>query len=411
MFGFLLIMALLGATAAEASTPQASASGPMPTVVEAAALATGGQYEAALVAFRRIAVANPRDHEARLWIGRVHGLMGNPELAEPVYRSVLLEDPASFDAMLTLGATLVALGRLDEGIELLERAERAQPQHPELLAALGRAYAATGRSTRALLYAERAAGTAPTESSRDALERARLVHGHRLEVASFGERYNTAADDTGNVDLRLNLRIGETLRVHGRGQHQRKFGFSEQRGGAGIEWLWRPRTRLSAQVLAGPRSNAVLPRLDAAGEVAHREGQTDWVAGFRFVDFPSAQVSVVSPGVTWWPSARTSLGARYFLSIADTARLAGYESGYGVMLRASRQFAPRIWGLAGYTRGADDYDTLSPDQVGDFAAHALSGGVRFDLPTLTALVAAYQHQWRPNSVRMHRLHMSLVQRF
>jgi YaiO family outer membrane protein len=405
MLAFLLAMSL-------AAAPQAGvATAATPPHADAAALVRDGHFEAALAAFRRLASVNPRDHEARIWIARLHVLMDHPELAEPVYRSVLLEDEASFDAMLGLGRTLVVLGRVEEGIALLERAERLQPQDPQLLEALGRAYGTAGRPTRGLLYAERAAASAPGPSTRQTLEQARLLHGHRLEVQSFGERYNTAADDTGNVDLRLNVRVNDRLRVVGRGQHQQKFAFTEQRGGGGVEWQWRPQTRLSAQVLGGPRSNAVLPRLDVAGEATRTEGPADWVAGYRFVDFPSARVSVVSPGVTWWPTPRTSFGVRYFLSITDAARLADHQAGHGVMLRVSRQFAPRIRGLAGYTRGADDYDTLSPDQTGDFAAHALSGGLQFDLPTLTALVARYQHQWRPNDVRMHRVSLALVQRF
>ena len=88
-----LLMSLLGA-------PLTAAAGQIPTTVEATALARDGRHEAALDAFRRIAAANPRGHEARLWIARLHLEMGNPELAEPVFRSVMLEDPASFDATL-----------------------------------------------------------------------------------------------------------------------------------------------------------------------------------------------------------------------------------------------------------------------------------------------------------------------
>jgi YaiO family outer membrane protein len=387
------------------------ASGQTPTHVDAAALVRDGQYEDALAAFRRIAANDPRDHEARLSIGRLHGLMSHPELAEPVYRSVLLEDPAGFEAMLGLGRTLVALGRLDEGIALLERAETAQPQNAELLEMLGRAYRATGRTTRALLYAERATGLAATDSTRQGLEQARLAHGHRVEITSFGERYNTTAADTGNVDLRVNVRVNEAVRITGRGQHQEKFGFSEQRGGGGVDWLWRPRTRLSAHALVGPRGNDVLPRVDIAGEVAHTEGPAEWIAGYRFVDFPSAQVSVISPGVTWWPTARTSVGARYFLSLTELPASSSRQEGHALAVRGTHRLTPRVWGLATYTRGAADFDTLSPDQTGDFRAHAVSGGLRFDLASLTSLLGTYEHQWRPGSVRMHRASLSLVQRF
>jgi YaiO family outer membrane protein len=404
MVAFLLLMSLLGA-------PHAAQSGQMPTHVDAAALARDGHYDAALAAFRRIAAASPRDHEARVWIGRLHLLMGNADLAAPVYRSVLLEDASNFDATLGLGTTLVALGQMEDGIELLERAETMQPQHAELLDSLGRAYRLTGRTSRALLYAERALTLSTTDANRLALERTRLIHAHRVELASFGERYNTAAADTGNVDLRVNVRLREDLRLVGRAQHQNKFGFREQRGGGGIEWQWRPRTRIFGQLLAGPRSNDVLARVDASGEVTHTQGAAEWVAGYRFFDFPTARVSVISPAVAWWPSERTSLGARYYLSLTQFPARSGRENGHSLALRASRRVAPRVWTLAGYTAGTNDFDTLSPDQTGDFRANALSGGLRLDLPSLTSLVGTYEHQWRQNRIRMHRLNISLQQRF
>src|SRR5687768_1395675 len=108
MLQVVLLMSLLGAAQAPALAGQ------IPTHVDATALAQEGHHEAALDAFRRIAAANPRDHQARVGIARVHGLMGHPELAEPVYRSVLLEDPANLEAMRGLGATLVALGQTDD---------------------------------------------------------------------------------------------------------------------------------------------------------------------------------------------------------------------------------------------------------------------------------------------------------
>jgi YaiO family outer membrane protein len=405
MLQVVLLMSLLGAAQAPVFAGQ------IPTHVDATALAREGQYEAALDAFRRIAAANPRDHEARLWVARVHGLMGHPELAEPVYRSVLLEDPTNLEAMRGTGATLVALGRTDEGIALLRRAENTQPQNAEILNELGLAHARAGNSTLAMLYAERAVNLAPTETHRVALEEARLAHAHRVELTSFGERYNTSAPDTGSVDLRVNYRWREDLRVIGRGQHQRKFGFSEQRGGAGLEWRWRPNTTLFGQVLAGSDDNVVLPRVDVNGEITHATASTQWVAGYRYFNFPSAQLSVISPGVTWWPSARTSLAARYFLSVTDFPTLTGMQKDHSVALRGARQVIRRVWLNAGYAYGTENFDTLSPDRVGDFRAHTASGGVRLDLPTLTSLLGIYEQQWRPNSVRMGRVSISLMQRF
>ena len=404
MLAAVLLMSLLGA-------PQIPAPRPIPTHDQAAALAREGRFDAALDGFRRLAALDPDDHRARIWIARLHEWMGNPEQAEPVYRSVLLEDPSNFEAILGAGTSLVAAGRVDEGIEMLERAEAMQPQNADLLDALGRAYAREGRTTRALFYAERALGIAPSETTRQALEQARLIHGHRVELNSFGEHYNTATSDTGNVDLRINFRLREDLRLVARGQHQRKFGFSEQRGGGGLEWRWRPGTAVFGQVLAGPRGNDVLPRVDVAGEVTHTAGPTDWIAGYRFIEFPSAEVSVFSPGVTWWPTEAASLSARYFASWTQVPTLRTAMPGHSVALRASVRAVRRVWTHVGYARGTEDFDTLSPDRAGDFRANTASAGVRLDLRTLTSVAGVYEHQWRPNSVEMQRLTVSIGQRF
>jgi YaiO family outer membrane protein len=405
MLHLVLLMSFFGA-------PQASAAaGQIPTAVEATALAEAGDHEAALDAFRRIAAANPRDHAARLWIARLHGRMGRPELAEPVYRSVMLEDPTNVEAMRGTGTALVALGRGDEGLDLLRRAENIQPQNPELLAELGQAHGVAGNSNLAVLYAERAQTLAPSQSNRMALEEARVLHAHRVEVSSFGEDYNTPAPSTRSVDFKVNYRWREDLRLVGRGQHQRKFGFSEQRGGAGLEWRWRQDTTLFGQLLAGPTDNQVLPRLDVNGEIVHSVNSTQWLAGYRYFDFPSARVSVLSPGVTWWPNARTSIAARYHLLLTDFPTLTGVEQDHSVAFRGARQLIPRVWLDGGYAFGTENFETLSPDRLGDFRAHTVSGGLRLAFPSLTSVYGGYEQQWRRNSVQMGRFSLSLVQGF
>lgn len=404
MISALLMMSLL-------ASPQSATPPPPPAHAEGEALARGRQYDAALDTFRRIAAANRRDHQARLWIARIHGWMGHPRQAEPVYRSVLLEDPANLDAMFGLGMTLIDLGQTEEGIEMLERAETAQPQNADVLAGLSQGHSIAGRSTRAVLYAERALSIEPSERHRVALEQARVRHGHRVEITSFGEDYSTGTDGTGSVDLRLNFRAKDDLRIIARGQHQRKFGFSEQRGGGGLEWRWTSNTSLSAHLLLGARGNDVLPRVDVNAEIAHAQGPAIWVAGYRYFDFPSAQVSVISPGVTWFPHERVSLAARYFAAITDFATAVDDETAHSLALRAGYQLIPRLWINGGYTRGTENFETLSPDRVGDFRANTASGGLRLDLRSLTSILGQYEHQWRPLDVRMQRFSVSLLQRF
>jgi tetratricopeptide (TPR) repeat protein len=92
MIGFMVLMGLLAGEAEPSPQPPE-----VPERGSAIALAQGRQYEQALDAFRRLAAANPDDHDARLWIARLHGWMGHPDQAEAVYRSVLLEDPLTGD--------------------------------------------------------------------------------------------------------------------------------------------------------------------------------------------------------------------------------------------------------------------------------------------------------------------------
>jgi YaiO family outer membrane protein len=377
---------------------------------QAEALANQGQYDAALDAFRRVVAANPGDLRGRLWIARLHMLMGNPELAEPVYRSVTLEDPASLEATIGLGNALTDLERFDDAIVVLQRAEKLEPRNVEVLSALATAHRMAGNTTRALLYGELAVQLVPTPQTRQTLEQARMVHDHRVEVSSFGEQYNTGVQDTGSVDLRVNVRVDEHLRVMGRGQYQRKFRFSEQRGGGGLEWRWRPETSLFTHVLLGP-DNVVLPRVDVNGGVAHTYRTTLWTAGYRFFDFANASVSVLSPAVTWWPTPRVSLGVDYHLAITNFDAAVGLESNHSGTFRVGYQLLPRLWVNGSATRGTENFETLSPDRIGNFQANTVAGGARIDMHSLTSILGVYEHQWRPAGVDMDRFSISLVQRF
>ena len=395
MLPALLLTALLGAQA--------------PSADQAEALAREGRYEEALHAFRQIVGANPRDLRGRLWIARLHGLMGNPELAEPVYRSVRLEDPGSLEATLGLGNTLVALARFDDAIEVLRRAEEQEPNNVEVLSSLSTAHRLAGHTTRAVLYSERALQAGPSLQTRQTREQARTVHGHRIELSSFGEQYDTGVRETAAGDIRANFRVHERLRVMGRGQYQRKFGFSEQRGGGGMEWRWQPATSVFSHVLIGP-DNVVLPQVDVNAEIAHTYRASLWTAGYRFIDFAHASVSVLSPAVTWWPTPRVSLGVEYHLANTTFDAVRGVDDNHSAAARLGYRLRPRLWILGAVSRGTEDFDTLSPDRIGDFQANTVTAGARLDLPSLTSILGQYQHQWR-DPVEMHRVTLSIVQRF
>jgi YaiO family outer membrane protein len=340
----------------------------------------------------------------------MHERMGNPGVAEPVYRSVLLEDPGNLDAMIGVGTTLLARHATEEAIDMLVRAEALAPQNDVVLSSLGRAHREAGDMVRALDYLQRVFAMSPTEQHRRSLEDVQLSYFHRVEAHGFSESFNGSTPTTSSGGILVNYRLNDTVRVFGRGDAQRKFGESDQRAGGGAEWRWKPMTTLVGHLLVGP-NNVVMPERDYLGEIDHTYGLASWTGTYRYLDFNGARMTVISPAVTWWAMDRLSLGLRYAHSISKSNQLLSNQHGNSLHVKAAYRYRPRIWITGGYTAGVEDFDTVSIDQIGDFKANGLSGGFRLDLHSLTSVVGGYDYQWRPDDVRRGRFSLSLAQRF
>lgn len=405
LFSLLLVLLLAGDPARQAGATPAR-----PTFADAVQMANDGQEAEALAAFQRLVAANPNDHQARLWIARLHERMGHADLAEAVYRSVLLEDAASLDAMRGVAAMLLARDEPGEAIEVLERAEQLDPQDDDVLAALGRAHRQAGRTDRAIGYLERAFAVAPTQQHQLWLEDARRSYQHRVETRGFSEQFSGGTPDSRSGDISVNYRLTDALRVVGRGQVQRKFGVSEERGGGGLEWRWKPVTTLRGHAIVGP-NNRVMAERDYLGEIEHIYRRASWTAGVRYFDFTGARVTVVSPAVAWQASDRLSLGVRYALSVTETSTLLSRENGHSGHVRGAYRLYPRLWVTAGYAGGVEDFENFSIDRIGDFRANTVSGGVRYELPSLTSLVGMYERQSQRGGIDVSRVTVSLAQRF
>lgn len=397
-------------------SPQETPAPTGPVFADAVQAANDGRDVEALVAFQRLASANPNDHEARLWIARLHARMGHQDAAEPVYRSVLLEDPGRIDAMLGLADALLARDEPEEAIAVLHVAETLAPANDDVLGTLGRAHRQSGRTARAIAYFERAVSIAPTEQHRLSLEGARLVYLHRVEARGSSEQFDSATPDSRSGDVIVNVRLTDAWRVIGRGQTQRKFGVSEHRGGAGAEWQWKPLTALRGHALVGP-DNRVMPQGDYLGELQHTYRDATWTASVRYFDFAGARTTVISPAVAWvpelpWiPDDRLSVALRYALSWTEANTLTSVATGHSAHLKGAYRVYPRVWVQAAYAAGVEDFENFSIDRIGDFRANTLSGGLRIDLPTLTAIVGNYERQWRRGNLDMGRVTLSLVHSF
>src|SRR5258706_10824273 len=202
---------------AQAATPQSTRTNVAADLPAAIQLTRQGQDAEALAALQKIVAANPNDHVARLQIARLYARMGHPDLAEPVYRSIVLEDPRNVEALVGVGVALLAQDEVSASIDVLQHAEQLAPENATVLAALGDAYHRAGRTERSIGYFERATAIAPTPELRFALEHVRREHGHRLESQTYDEQFNGNTPDTRGTDLVVNVRLSDTLRVAGRG--------------------------------------------------------------------------------------------------------------------------------------------------------------------------------------------------
>jgi YaiO family outer membrane protein len=405
MIPMLLLAGALTAQVVPPATPPSAL-----TQVEAVELARNGKYREALEAFRLIVAANPADYDARVWIARLHGWLGDPVQAETVYRNILRERPDYVDAVVGLGGNLVTLGRPQEAVDLLVAAERRIPANPSVLAALARAYLRLARTSLAKPLIDRAVTLDPSSDNRLAREQILNTHAHRFEMNSWVEDFGAALPEGRSTDVIVNLRLHDRLRAFGRGQVQKKFGSREQRAGGGIEWRLRPQTMLAVSALAG-RHSEVLPRADASIEVTNTLGRFDGALGYRYIEFATARVSVVSPGVTLWRGETLSLTGRYYLALTEFTSGPTMQRSHSALLRASYRPIQRLWVSGGYARGTENFETLSPDRIGKFRADTASAGVRLDLPSLTSMVGVYERQRRTTGADMSRITLSLVQRF
>jgi tetratricopeptide (TPR) repeat protein len=358
---------------------------------------------------------NPDDVDARLWIARLHVRMGHRDLAEPVYRSVLLEEPGDLEAMLGIADALLARGEFDEASEILERAESLEPENDEVLYSVGRAHLYSGRTPRAITYFERAYGVSPTDQHRMSLDGARLAYLHRVELRGSSEQFGGSTPDSQFGDLTVNIRLNDQWRVFGRGQAQRKFGISEQRAGGGAEWRWKQTTILRGHALVMP-DNVVMPEGDYLGELQYTYLDATWSGSVRHFDFTGARATVISPAIQWTPAAsRVAVGLRYALSISESRPASDplttdVATSHSLQLQGAYRLRRRVWVQGGYAAGVEDFENYSIDRIGDFRANTLSGGFRIDLPTLTGVVGNYERQWRTGA-DMNRFSLSLQQRF
>jgi YaiO family outer membrane protein len=378
---------------------------------EAERLARQGHHDEALRRFEEIAVAQPTEIDARVWIARLQYWLGRTDQAERTFRDVLDESPDHVEALIGLGTVLAARGRLSEALIVLDRARGLASENADVLAALGHVSRLGGRMALAETYYAWAVALSPKDPDiRLGLEQTRRLHRHRVEATVQHESYNEPRMRAPIVDVSVDVRAADRARILGRLQTQDKFSRTEMRGGGGAEWRARPDATLRGWVVFGPGAE-VLPRADASGELEYFHNRTELGAGMRYAKFATASVWVVTPSVSYWINERTVGTVRYYKSMTRYGvggTLVGNHSG---LLRLQFRVTSRAWIDVAHARGNESFETLSADRLGRFQAQTWSAGVRTDLPGLTSFGTSVEYQRRNRLRTMVRVAATVSRRF
>ena len=372
-------------------------------------LAESGRNAEALAAMQKIVAANPEDHLARLWIANVHMRMGHPELAEPVYRSIAVEDADNVDAWVGLGSALLYQDRIVEALDALTRAEQIAPENAKVVGALASAYQLAGDDRRSIEYRQRVVTMSPTRTNLMLLEDARREYGHRVEAQAYDEDFSSPTPSTRVSDIAINFRLSDVVRLIGRAELQTMSGHRENLDGGGGAWRWTPWGTFTGQVLIG-NDNRVLPQGDYLGRVDYGYRRATWTGQVRYYDFFGATVLMLSPGVTVTPTPRWTVGLRYALTSTDYATVTGVRNNT-FDVRIARELTPRIWARGAFVRGVDNFENFTIEEAGEFHAKTAGAALQILLPSLTSIVGSYDYQWRNDDVRMGRARIALVQAF
>lgn len=396
----------------------ASAQTPADRRAEAEKLANSGAYAAALQAFQAIAAANPDDIEARLWIARMHTKLGHPEHAADVYRSIVAIQPRNVDALVGLGNSLVAIGRLKDAGDALNRAEAVAADRPAVLTAQGRLHEAAGRTTLALAYYLRAIALEPGDGeARHAADALRAVRAHRLEIGydfqrssgSSGFVQDVTREDAHVGTVELNGRVNDALRVFARAQVQSAFDSDEQRAGGGIEWTTSRHTVIRAGALKGIDA-LFLPDTDGFAGVTFVQGRARWSADVQGAEFGDANLWLFGPGVAVSLGHGGEASIRYYRGRFSTPFALDPISTDTVALEVRGRLAHRVRASAGYTHGIDRLDWLTIDRV-TFESDTVSFRAGFDFTPFAGIEGGYDFQSRPGGLDVHRARAGLVYRF
>ncbi|MDG2291108.1 MAG: tetratricopeptide repeat protein [Phycisphaerales bacterium] len=131
------------------------------TLDQADALASSGDYDAALVLFHDVLEDDPTSAPAYIGIGDVHLEQGDYQQAEPAFARAAKLEPRNFNAQYGHAVSLQMLDRLVEAVRAYHRALTIKPDSPEANLNLATTYLQMEQSNHAIVFAEKAVEVDP----------------------------------------------------------------------------------------------------------------------------------------------------------------------------------------------------------------------------------------------------------
>ena len=384
---------------------------------QAERLARNGEHSEALKRFQALAAANPDDVTARLWIGRLHLLMGHPHRAAAVFDSILATSGQNIEALTGLGLSLTEAGDLEGAGDALNRAEALAADRVDVLAAQGRLHAADGRDTLALAYYARALAADPANAAvRAEADALRASRAHRVVVGYDFQAFDPSVGVLHAGQVEANFRVSDSVRLFGRGQVLRDdtdaaagdSSRNESRGGGGVEWTVTPSVQLRSGAQFGS-DTLWLPEVDAFAHATFGRGRTRWTFRTHYFDFEGADLWVGGPGIAFDLTSRTTIVAEYlrgrtgFAGGSSQTTDSGRLGVHGKLSRTTTAFVE-------YHRGLDRLDMFTVDRLAAGEANTISIGGSVAFTPFVGLAAGYDFQAR-SDVHVHRANAEFTFRF
>lgn len=372
----------------------------------AESLARSGQTAEALDLFERIVERDPADVEARLWVGRLLLRSGRTADAETAFRAVLAEHPADIDGRIGLATTLTRRGQWQNALAILHEVEQVAGENADAFAALARAHRRGGDDRAALRYFERARALSPDDPDLVmGYEAVARTNGHWIAFDGFHQR---GAGDPSSGAFEANLRVMPRLHLQALARLQHGDDYSDSIAGAGLFWRALPATTVSIQGRGGP-DNIALAQRDLAAEVIHYAGAVEIGGNVHGLRFATADVVAASVLGAWTPDDRWRFDGRYTYSQSSFDHTGDSSGDHSVMIRHTWQCRRRVALLGTYAYGIEAFEDLTADRLGALGTSTLAAGLRIDVPSLTRINFAWEHQWRSNGTTIDRVVFGVVQ--